>query len=48
MAVIPATLFWRYTGVLICFVLAFVLLYVWLYVSIVRFKAPKWLIFRRR
>jgi ABC-type bacteriocin/lantibiotic exporter with double-glycine peptidase domain len=48
MAVIPATLFWRYTGVLVCFVVLFALLYVWLYVSIVRFKAPKWLIFRRR
>ncbi len=48
LAVIPATLFWRHTAVLMCCVLAFALVYVWLYVSIVRFKAPKWLIFRRR
>lgn len=48
MAVIPATLFWRHTWILIGFVVLFALIYVWLYVSIVRFKSPKWLIFRRR
>lgn len=48
LAVIPATLFWRYTGVLVCFVVLFAAIYVWLYVSIVRFKAPKWLVVRRR
>ncbi|MGI4857950.1 MAG: glycosyl transferase, partial [Janthinobacterium lividum] len=40
--------FWRYTGVLVCFVVLFAAIYVWLYVSIVRFKAPKWLVVRRR
>jgi UDP-N-acetylmuramyl pentapeptide phosphotransferase/UDP-N-acetylglucosamine-1-phosphate transferase len=47
-AVIPATLFWRHTVHLFCFVVLFVATYVWLYVSIVRFKAPRWLVFRRR
>lgn len=44
MAVIPATVFWRYTWVLILFCLLFVASYVWLYVRIVRFKAPRWMI----
>ncbi|QCP14739.1 glycosyltransferase family 4 protein [Pseudoduganella umbonata] len=44
MAVIPATVFWRYTGVLMLFCLLFVISYVWLYVRIVRFKAPRWMI----
>ncbi|MCP1116625.1 UDP-N-acetylmuramyl pentapeptide phosphotransferase/UDP-N-acetylglucosamine-1-phosphate transferase [Robbsia andropogonis] len=48
LAVIPATLFWRGTSVLFAFVVVFALVYVWLYVSIVRFKSPKWLIFRKR
>lgn len=47
-AVIPATLFWRHTVHLFCFVVLFVATYVWLYVSIVRFKAPRWLVFRKR
>ena len=44
MAVIPATVFWRYTGVLMLFCLLFIISYVWLYVRIVRFKAPRWMI----
>jgi len=44
MAVIPATLFWRYTWVLILFTLLFIASYVWLYARIVRFKAPLWMI----
>lgn len=48
LAVLPATLFWRHTAVLACCVALFVIFYVWLYVSIVRFRAPRWLIFRRR
>jgi len=44
MAVIPATVFWRHTWVLICFLLLFISSYVWLYVRIVRFKAPRWMI----
>lgn len=44
MAVIPATIFWRYTWVLMLFCLLFIASYVWLYVRIVRFKAPRWMI----
>ncbi|MFD1559264.1 glycosyltransferase [Paraburkholderia silviterrae] len=47
-AVIPATLFWRHTLHLFCFVVVFALTYVWLYVSIVRFRSPKWLVVRKR
>jgi len=45
--VIPATLFWGHTVHLFAFVVLFALTYVWLYVSIVRFKAPRWLVVRR-
>ena len=44
MAVIPATVFWRHTWVLMLFCLLFIVSYVWLYVRIVRFKAPRWMI----
>jgi hypothetical protein len=37
-AVVPATLFWRHTLHLFCFVVVFAATYVWLYMSIVRFK----------
>lgn len=47
-AVIPATLFWQYTELLIFFVVAFGAIYIWLYLSIVRFRVPRWLIYRRR
>jgi UDP-N-acetylmuramyl pentapeptide phosphotransferase/UDP-N-acetylglucosamine-1-phosphate transferase len=47
-AVVPATLFWRHTLHLFCFVIVFAATYVWLYVSIVRFKSPRWLVFRKR
>jgi UDP-N-acetylmuramyl pentapeptide phosphotransferase/UDP-N-acetylglucosamine-1-phosphate transferase len=46
-AVIPATLFWRHTLHLFCFVVVFAVTYVWLYASIVRFKSPRWLVFHR-
>jgi UDP-N-acetylmuramyl pentapeptide phosphotransferase/UDP-N-acetylglucosamine-1-phosphate transferase len=46
-SVIPSLLWWNSTVVLSCFLLGFVVLYVWLYARIVRFKTPKWLIFRR-
>ncbi len=46
-AVVPATLFWRHTLHLFCFVVVFALTYVWLYVSIVRFKVPRWLVVRK-
>lgn len=48
MAVIPATIFWDQTNVLISFCFLFVVSYVWLYARIVRFKAPRWLILRRK
>ncbi len=48
MAVIPASLFWQRTGVLIFFCLLFVVSYVWLYARIVRFKSPRWLILRKK
>ncbi|NHZ38832.1 MULTISPECIES: glycosyltransferase family 4 protein [Massilia] len=48
MAVIPATVFWKDTGVLIFFCLLFVVSYVWLYARIVRFKSPRWLILRKK
>ncbi len=44
MAVIPATLFWHYTWLLMMFCLIFICSYVWLYARIVRFKAPRWMI----
>jgi UDP-N-acetylmuramyl pentapeptide phosphotransferase/UDP-N-acetylglucosamine-1-phosphate transferase len=47
-AVIPATVFWQNTTVLIIFCLLFVISYVWLYVRIVRFKSPRWLILRKK
>jgi UDP-N-acetylmuramyl pentapeptide phosphotransferase/UDP-N-acetylglucosamine-1-phosphate transferase len=46
-AVIPATLFWRHTLHLFCFVVVFAATYVWLYVSIVRFKSPRWMVVRK-
>ncbi len=48
MAVIPATIFWRNTAVLIFFCLLFVVSYMWLYARIVRFKSPRWLILRKK
>jgi UDP-N-acetylmuramyl pentapeptide phosphotransferase/UDP-N-acetylglucosamine-1-phosphate transferase len=48
MAVIPATVFWKNTTVLICFCLLFIVSYVWLYARIVRFKSPRWLILRKK
>lgn len=48
MAVIPATVFWKNTGVLIVFCLLFIVSYVWLYARIVRFKSPRWLIIRKK
>lgn len=46
-AVVPAVLFWDNTPVLAAFVLLFGIVYVALYWRIVRFKAPRWLVFRR-
>lgn len=48
MAVIPATLFWQDTGLLILFCLLFIVTYVWLYARIVRFKVPRWMILKSK
>ncbi len=48
MAVIPATVFWKNTAVLIFFCLLFVVSYLWLYARIVRFKSPRWLIISKK
>jgi len=48
MAVIPATIFWDQTNILVSFCFLFIVSYVWLYARIVRFKSPRWLIFRKK
>src|SRR5450830_701229 len=48
MAVVPATLFWHHTGILLICALLFIVSYVWLYARIVRFRSPRWLIWRKR
>ena len=47
LAVIPATVFWRHSLVLALCCIAFMVTYVWLYLRIVRFKAPRWLIYKK-
>jgi UDP-N-acetylmuramyl pentapeptide phosphotransferase/UDP-N-acetylglucosamine-1-phosphate transferase len=46
-SVIPGVLWWRNTTVLALFLLAFVVAYLWIYARIVRFKTPRWMVFRR-
>lgn len=48
MAVLPATLFWNKSEVLIICCLLFIGTYVWLYIRIIRFRAPRWLIIRKK
>jgi UDP-N-acetylmuramyl pentapeptide phosphotransferase/UDP-N-acetylglucosamine-1-phosphate transferase len=48
LAVIPATIFWRYTGILMAFCAMFIVTYVWLYARIVRFRSPRWMILSKR
>ncbi|MBQ5963497.1 glycosyltransferase [Massilia sp. ZL223] len=48
MAVIPATVFWENTLMLMCFCVLFIISYLWLYARIVRFKSPRWLFFHKR
>lgn len=43
----PAVVFWDNTPALAAFLVAFVVVYVALYSRIVRFKTPRWLVFRR-
>ncbi|HXA47069.1 MAG TPA: glycosyltransferase [Burkholderiaceae bacterium] len=48
LAVMPATLLWRHSFLLILFCFLFIGTYVWLYASIVRFKSPRWMILGKR
>jgi UDP-N-acetylmuramyl pentapeptide phosphotransferase/UDP-N-acetylglucosamine-1-phosphate transferase len=48
MAVVPATIFWKHSFVLILLCLLFVVSYVWLYARIVRFKVPRWMFLPRQ
>ena len=48
MAVVPATLFWEHTWVLMVFCVLFVASYVWLYMRIVRFRSPRWMILGKK
>lgn len=45
--VVPATIFWDDTPMLIGIFLAFSLKYVWLYWRLVRFRSPRWMILYR-
>ncbi|MFY8116409.1 MAG: MraY family glycosyltransferase, partial [Roseateles sp.] len=45
-SLVPALLFWRSTAMLAACMLVFAVLYVGLYWRIVRFRTPKWLVFR--
>lgn len=47
MSVVPAMLFWSDTSWLLAFVIVFAVVYVVLYARIVRFRTPRWLVFRR-
>jgi len=47
LAVLPASLYWG-NGLVLCLCIGiFVIVYVWLYWSIVRFKTPRWMIFKK-
>jgi len=48
MGVIPATLLWSHTWILVLFSVVFISSYVWLYAQIVRFNVPAWMILRKR
>jgi len=47
-AVVPATLFWNSRPVLMGVAAIFIVLYVWLYWRIVRFQAPRWMIYKKK
>jgi UDP-N-acetylmuramyl pentapeptide phosphotransferase/UDP-N-acetylglucosamine-1-phosphate transferase len=47
LAIVPATLWWQYTWVMLFFTLLFCVTYVSLYLAIVRFKAPRWMVVRK-
>jgi UDP-N-acetylmuramyl pentapeptide phosphotransferase/UDP-N-acetylglucosamine-1-phosphate transferase len=43
-SIVPATLFWQNEMVLTATAVLFITVYVWLYASIVKFRAPRWLV----
>jgi UDP-N-acetylmuramyl pentapeptide phosphotransferase/UDP-N-acetylglucosamine-1-phosphate transferase len=47
MSIIPSVLWWNSTPILLGFMLTFMVSYIWLYSRIVRFKTPRWMVFRR-
>jgi len=47
LTVAPAILFWQYEPLLQLSALCFVALYVWLYKRIVKFRAPRWMVYRK-
>lgn len=47
-AVVPATIFWRHSGLLATCCLMFIVVYVWLYQRIVRFRSPRWIVFKKK
>lgn len=47
LSVIPAMLWWNSTPILAGFILLFAVTYISLYWKIVRFRSPRWLVFRR-
>jgi UDP-N-acetylmuramyl pentapeptide phosphotransferase/UDP-N-acetylglucosamine-1-phosphate transferase len=48
LSVVPAVLFWRHTYVLMLCVVLFIGLYIYLYRMIVHFKAPRWMVVRKK
>jgi UDP-N-acetylmuramyl pentapeptide phosphotransferase/UDP-N-acetylglucosamine-1-phosphate transferase len=48
LAIVPATVWWQHTWVMMAFVLLFCVTYVLLYLSIIRFRVPRWLVMRKR
>ncbi len=46
-SVIPSVLWWDSTAALSWSLLGFVVAYIWLYARIVRFRTPRWMVFRR-
>lgn len=47
-SIIPAVLFWQNTLILMVFVVLFMLFYLWLYWQIVKFRTPRWLVWRSK
>ncbi|MDX3906484.1 MAG: glycosyltransferase [Pigmentiphaga sp.] len=46
-AIVPATVFWDHGTVLMFFLATFIVIYSWLYTAIVRFRTPRWLVWRK-